>query len=871
MTRFGPRWLVLGALAASASAVVAGQAPATTSAGYELVRDGFSRLDEGRFDDGKALFEKALAVARDERNPRLEAQALRGLGRYWGHKNEPAAATDALDRSLKIFDALGDDAGSGQVWNQRATNAYFRQQWTEAETGYRNALAAFARAGLPGEEANALRNLTFLPTVSLEDRLQLIATAVDRAVAGSDRQTQALALHNWGDLLTQTADYAGGMKKLEEARSILEQLEAPAALSRVYTSLGRAYRLHGEGDLALPYYERALTLQQRVRDVAGEIQTLNARAIANHSLNRPAPARVLFDRALTLAQARGTPAQVSLIRRQLGIFLIETGHPAEGATLLEQSIGPELGVADRVPALTRLSAAYLRTKRYREAESAASEAIALAANSPNLDARRAAHFARASVARAAGRLEEAAADIREVLDLIERTRPNLIRADALRLGFGERMRSFFDFAISLFVETGRMDDVFLATEQGRSRAFLDLLASQNISTTIGPPSLEALRQTASRLGSTVLSYWVTPQQTVAVVLDREGVVHARAIAVTAARLDALVSATAIDFSSVAAGLTTRGPQSGAPDRLVLNDRGASASRDLYDLLIRPVRQWLPVAGDSLLTIVPDGALNRLSFSALRNERDRYLLEGYRIHYTSALSVLEVTGRPAVDQRADRMLIVANPALAAGSRAGGLPALPGALREAAALSGTSTGSVVEILSGREATETRVRAEAAGRSVLHFAAHSVVRDDRPLDSFLALARGTAAPLDDGVLTAREIYGLKLSASLVVLSACRSGGGKVTGDGIVGLTRAFMAAGVPSVVASIWDLPDETAPWLFERFYAARTRMTAVAALRRAQLDLLDALRRGAFRVETAAGTFVVPEHPAVWAGLQLWGQS
>ena len=89
------------------------------------------------------------------------------------------------------------------------------------------------------------------------------------------------------------------------------------------------------------------------------------------------------------------------------------------------------------------------------------------------------------------------------------------------------------------------------------------------------------------------------------------------------------------------------------------------------------------------------------------------------------------------------------------------------------------------------------------MLHFATHAIVSDDEPLSSFLALA---ASGDDDGPLTAQEIYALHLDADLVVLSACRSGGGRVTGDGIATFARAFIYAGTPSIVASVWDVADE-----------------------------------------------------------------
>ena len=161
-----------------------------------------------------------------------------------------------------------------------------------------------------------------------------------------------------------------------------------------------------------------------------------------------------------------------------------------------------------------------------------------------------------------------------------------------------------------------------------------------------------------------------------------------------------------------------------------------------------------------------------------------------------------------------------------------------------------------------------AAAAGKSVLHFATHAVVRDDDPFSSFLAVGK---TGQDDGLLTAREIYGLRLDADLVVLSACRSGSGRVIGDGIATFARAFIYAGAPSIVASLWDVADEPTNQLLPQFYRAWLGGASKArALRAAQLRLLSELRAGKVRIETPAGLVSLPEHPVFWAGFALIGE-
>jgi CHAT domain-containing protein len=294
-------------------------------------------------------------------------------------------------------------------------------------------------------------------------------------------------------------------------------------------------------------------------------------------------------------------------------------------------------------------------------------------------------------------------------------------------------------------------------------------------------------------------------------------------------------------------------------------------RQLYELLIVPIRSELPRSTGSLLTIVPHGVLMNVSFAALQAHGGRYLLEDYAIHYAPAAAVLQFTqGRSRPDGRRGAALLVADPATARQSPLDPpLPPLPGARREVASIAALIPHTRVTLLEGRAATQPLVIAATAGKTVVHFATHAIVRDDAPNDSYLAL--GPENPAASGLLTAREVYDLRLTADLVVLSACRSGGGRVTGDGIATFARAFLYAGAPSVVVSLWDVADEPTSRLLPAFYRTWLNGASKArSLRRAQLQLLADLRAGLVRVDTRAGPVVLPEHPLFWAGFILIGE-
>ena len=146
------------------------------------------------------------------------------------------------------------------------------------------------------------------------------------------------------------------------------------------------------------------------------------------------------------------------------------------------------------------------------------------------------------------------------------------------------------------------------------------------------------------------------------------------------------------------------------------------------------------------------------------------------------------------------------------------------------------------------------------VVHFATHSLFNDEYPELSgiVLSLYDERGRPQEDGFLRLQDIYNLKLSADLVVLSACRTGLGKnIRGEGLIGLTRGFMYAGASRVVASLWKVDDEATAELMKRFYQHffRDGMTPAASLRAAQ-DSMRTQRRW--------------RAPYYWAGFVLYGE-
>jgi CHAT domain-containing protein/predicted negative regulator of RcsB-dependent stress response len=304
-----------------------------------------------------------------------------------------------------------------------------------------------------------------------------------------------------------------------------------------------------------------------------------------------------------------------------------------------------------------------------------------------------------------------------------------------------------------------------------------------------------------------------------------------------------------------------------------------AAASLGDLLLGPLQ---PKLGAKRLLIVPDGALQSIPFAALTvppsvgksDPQDRMpLVLDHEIVYEPSASVLTLMrkDRNEADDR-KTIAVFANPVFEAddprvtrrgesttstdtgetrrlfrdlGFTDGRVPALPSSRDEAEAImSFAPPGTGLKALGFDASRATVIQPELAQYRIVHFATHGFVDYERPELSglVLSLVDKDGQP-EDGYLRLQDIYNLRLSADLVVLSACNTGLGKeVRGEGLIGLTRGFMYAGASSVTASLWKVDDEATAELMKLFYEGMFKqgLTPAAALRQAQLEMRHSKR-------------------------------
>ena len=438
-----------------------------------------------------------------------------------------------------------------------------------------------------------------------------------------------------------------------------------------------------------------------------------------------------------------------------------------------------------------------------------------------------------------GRNEEALAASREAVRHVEEIRGELGDA-GLRSGYFEDKQGIYYLAVQLALETQHPEEAFELAERSRSRSFLDLLGSQ---TTLSKGRTRALVDEEVRLRARLAEAQAQAQEAAedgestaaratAEALDRdykafldrvrkENREQASLMAVepvTLAEIQGLLpeGTTLVEYlvvdSGVIAWVVDRqqvkvvrlpgdraiadrpGPPVPGRDHQAGADRRMFGRRPqaLYRRLLEPLRR--EIRGDRVV-FVPHGVLHYLPFPALRSPADRWVVEDFAVSTLPSASVLRYLTDKG-NGASSRALVIGNPDLGAELN------LPWAEREARMVGQREREATVLVRA--DATEVQVKKLLDTAGVIHFATHGDLSESDPLSSALLLVGGGG---EDGRLEVREVFGLDLHARLVVLSACETGLGKLSrGDEVVGLQRAFLYAGTPAVVTTLWKVDDK-----------------------------------------------------------------
>jgi CHAT domain-containing protein len=782
----------------------------------------------GDFTRAERLYRDALATWQAREDWADAADALHGLGHLELRRGDyPAARATLLDalaiyertgpieRILTVRRALADALGAqGDV--QGALDELRRA----ADVADSARSSPDVRAALTLSRADLAVRLNALPEA---ERLYEAAAALYRVAGNPGGQAEAQE----GRALTklERGDTAGARALLESALRLLvaARNERAAALTRL--SLARAALVGGDTASARAVLSDAAAELERLGDQVGLAAAIGIRADVERAAGLPAAAEQLYRNALARLGDRVAPE----VAWQLRAGLAGVRH-ARGATddavrelraalvELERAAGT-LALAERRSAFLadkwevyaelarieykrgRLGAAFEASERLRAREM--SEMLGRGRVEPPTD----------TSAALVAREQDLRRRIAELTRGLERPR-----------GATEALRG-----PDMSLATGLTREALLGAQQAYGELLLEIKERAPRHAALVSPRPAEWREAARRLApdEAIVEYLVSDSASLAFVITRD------TIGALDLGIDRRELARLIDFAR------------GTLERRAVGDDPLwrAALRRLHQHLIAPLEEKGFLAGKARLVLVPHAELHYLPFAALisGDRGGRFLTERYELAMAPSASVwLSLGDRPT--PTGEGMLAVAPRP----------EQLPGSGREVAEIQRLG-GTGARVLTGRAATEEAFRREAKGRRVLHLATYGVLNKPNPLFSFVELAPG---PEQDGRLEVHEVFGLDLTADLVVLSACQTGLGSgaladvPAGDDWVGLTRAFLHAGAARVVASLWAVEDQATGALMSRFYEALAAGVRPAwALSLAQRALL-----------VQPGT----AHPFYWAG-------
>jgi CHAT domain-containing protein/Tfp pilus assembly protein PilF len=248
---------------------------------------------------------------------------------------------------------------------------------------------------------------------------------------------------------------------------------------------------------------------------------------------------------------------------------------------------------------------------------------------------------------------------------------------------------------------------------------------------------------------------------------------------------------------------------------------------LSAILLKPIAD--EIIDHKYLVIVPHKDLHFLPYHMLGSDGNEFLIEKHIVNYSPSASVFYYSHHKQTSS-GQKFLGVALGNL----NIDDFSSLPGTIREIQEISKVFPDA--KTTDGSDFSETFLKETSPGMAYLHIATHGVLNKSKPMYSYLVMA---SSEQDDGHLTVNEIFGLNLSAKLVTLSACETALGNLgEADDLIGLSRAFMYAGAPTVLVSLWKVDDTITASIMAQFYRyLQSDHSASEALALAQRDIIQ----------------------------------
>mgnify|MGYP001813417890 CR=1 FL=1 len=797
-------------------------------------------------------FERASALWERLGDRQQLGRSLRGVANTCAQLNEWDRAAEAAIAARAIAEEVGDLELLSEVLGELAGVRLEQGRNAEAEAIFIRVAELALELGQSRQHHTMLHNLasSYAVRLAYQDALDTHRRALTFARKAGLDDKELSSLIAVASIHLRLGDPERASRRFVEVVELAEERGDRRREAWALRELGQAQVELGLSDEARRSYERSLKLRREIGETRGVGIVINQLAGLERKLGNLDRALELYLEANAVATELGDPVGIAVTSTNVARVLVETGHPVEAHRRLAESLETytELGLdRQKLSTLRTMAEASLDLGKFGRGRDECLLALELLETirgelaDPDLRARYLAPQREIYVMLATAlveldtkdpsgnHLEEAftaseKAHARTLLELVKASGGGHANTDDVRLE--DRYEAVLSelSAVQTRLLGVEIPDSERAEIEARRlqldderREIESSLRRRSARSQVAAPDLEALQR---RLGddTALVEYLVGERNTVMLI-------------VTGDALGAHLLPGSDELRILIEPLRDLMARPGRRDRGRLDRSAADAGK----LLLGPAMDRLN--GIDRLVVVPDGVLHLLPFEALTIDEVRSVLERWSVSYAPSVTMIEALAirrrhhaEPSLFAVADPLLPTAKPALesttvtttstsrtlAEGRSFGDLRPLPEARAEVAEVAGLFPPDRAVVLTGDDALERRILDHPGLRSSshLHFATHALASSDLPEHSGLVLG---SSDDDDGLLQAFEIFDLSLDAELVVLSGCETGlGAELSGEGLLGLTRAFLYAGSNAVVISLWPVEDRSTRDLMTAFY-------------------------------------------------------
>jgi CHAT domain-containing protein len=651
---------------------------------------------------------------------------------------------------------------------------------------------------------------------------------------------------------------AGSLSNLAKAAMDREHYDESVALGQTSLQISRTYgyRLYAEkaeGNLAWAFYKlgdygQALAF---LSDAEAAARELGAKRDETHFLNimgmiheqnrQLAKARSEYQQVLRMAQEQKDKDHTTFALSELAFLSIQAAEWNEAKRFSEQAFESAHEEKDIPMQLEALLAQGIVASNQGD-RSTAENLLEEVARDPGVDrqsVRWEAQSALAGLYADEHKITSAQAEYQVALNTVRNARCS-VQQEGLRLPFFANATRVYNRYIDFLVQQGKMAEALRTADESRALTLAEGLGIEGkkclASETVFNP-----QRSARDAKATILFYWL-------------GADHSYLWAVTPDRMKLYPLPLAEQIE--AAVQAYRKALVGSRDVLQTGDANGAT---LYQTLVAPAEAFFhndPRVRGQRVIVIADGTLSSLNFETLIDPKPQphYWIDDVCVENASSLRLL-AAGPEKRERATGKLLLIGNPVPPS---AGGFETLPNAAKEMESVQRYFPASGMLVFERTNSTPIAYLGSHPEQfAYIHFVAHGVASLTDPLDSAVVLSPPPSPGKDGGYkLYARDVMTHPLKAELVTVSTCKGAGVRTyTGEGLVGLSWAFLHAGAHHVIGALWDVSDESTPQLMAAMYGELVRGTPPdAALRTAKLTLL---RSGApFR------------KPYYWAPFQLY---